>query len=108
MLRSVPVSSHSFGRQSCNGAGNGAGIEGAKVVDAFADPDRVDGEAELLGRGDHDSAARAAIELGHDEAGDAGKVAEHLDLGQSVLAGGGVEDEQNVMRRFWVESAEDP
>ena len=33
-------------------------------------------------------------------------VAEHFDLGEGILAGGRVEDEQNVVRRFRVQPAE--
>ena len=34
------------------------------------------------------------------------RLAEHLDLGKGVLAGRGVEDEEDVVRRFGVEAAE--
>ena len=53
-------------------------------------------QAELLGRGDQDAAARGAVELGHDEAGHAGHLAEHFDLGKGVLASGSVEDEEDI------------
>ena len=36
-----------------------------------------------------------------------GRLAEHLDLGKRVLAGGRVEHEQDVVRRFGIEAAED-
>ena len=52
---------------------------------------------------DQDAAARGAVELGHDQAGDAGDLAEHLDLRQRVLADGGVEHEQHRVRRAGVE-----
>ena len=35
-----------------------------------------------------------------------GALAEHLDLGKRILAGGGVEHEQDVVRRLGVEAAE--
>jgi hypothetical protein len=34
----------------------------------------VDRQAVFLGDGDQDAAARGAVELGHDEAGDAGRL----------------------------------
>ena len=36
-----------------------------------------------------------------------GALAEHLDLGKGVLAGGRIEHEQDIVRRFGVEAAED-
>src|SRR3954471_19100037 len=64
-----------------------------QIVDALADTDEMDRQPELLGDGDEEAAARGAVELGHDEAGDAGDLAEHLDLRQRVLTDGGVEHE---------------
>ena len=54
---------------------------------------------EFLRDGDQNAAARGAVELGHGEAGDADDFAENLDLGQRVLADGGVEHQQHGMRR---------
>ncbi len=47
---------------------------------------------------DEDAALGGAVELGDDEAGDAEGGAELADLGESVLAGGGVEDKEDVVR----------
>ena len=44
---------------------------------------------------------RGAVELGHDDAGDADHVAEGLGLGVRVLADRGVEHQQHRMRRRW-------
>ena len=74
-------------------------IERAQVVDPLADADRVDRQAVFLGRRDQHAAARGAVELGHDQAGDAGDFLEHLDLAERVLAGGRVEHEHDVVRR---------
>src|SRR5262245_61111131 len=46
--------------------------ERLEVIDAFADADGVDGNVEALGDGDQDAAPCRAVELGDDEAGDAG------------------------------------
>ncbi len=82
------------------------GSKGRRSSTPLADADGVDRQAELLGRGDQHAAARGAVELGHDEAGHARALAEHLDLGKRVLAGGRVEHEQDVVRRFGIEPAE--
>ena len=101
---SLVVGGHA--RQSGDGAGDGARIERAQIVDPFADADGVDRQAELLGGGDQHPAARGAVQLGHDQTGHPGQIAENLDLRQPILPGGGVEHEQDVVRRFGVEAAE--
>src|SRR5438552_12479182 len=58
------------------------GRERRQIVDALADADEMDRQFEFLREGNQDAAARGAVELGHDEAGDAGDLAEHLDLRQ--------------------------
>src|SRR5205823_2398218 len=82
-------------------------IEGAKVVDLLTDADGVNRKSELLRRGYQDATARSSVELGHDEPRHTGHLAEHLDLGKRVLTRGGVEDEEDVVRRFGIEAAED-
>ena len=70
----------------------------------------MDRQLELLGRRDQHAAARGAVELGHHQTGHAGDVAEHLDLVQCVLAGGGVEDQHRVVRggyRLFLQHAAD-
>ena len=56
-------------------------------------------QAELLGDRHQDAAARGAVELGHDEAGDAGDLAEDLDLAERVLPDGGVQHQKHGVRR---------
>src|SRR4029077_8711150 len=80
--------------------------EGAKVVDVFAHADEEERDWPLLGilgsrmrdGADH-AALRRAVELGQDEAGQAERLVERLDLRERVLPGVGVEDEQHLMRR---------
>ena len=71
-----------------------------EIVDAFADADEMHGQREFLCDRDQNAAARGAVELGHDEAGDAGDAAENLDLAERVLADRRVEHEQHGVRRF--------
>ena len=73
-------------------------VERREVIDLLADANGVDRQAELVGECDEDAALRGAVELGHDEARDVRKIAEGLDLGERVLARGGVEDEEGVVR----------
>ena len=62
-------------------------------------PMKCTGRPILRGDRHQDAAARGAVELGHDEAGDARDLAEHLDLRQRVLADRGVEHQQHRVRR---------
>src|SRR3546814_11859472 len=78
----------------------------AKVVDRLADADRVDRQAVPLGRGDEDAAARGAVALGHDEAGDPRDLAEYVDLRHRILPRRRLEDEQHVVRRRGVAADE--
>src|SRR5580704_16469175 len=73
------------------GAGKFVRRERRQIVDALADADEMYRHFKLLGDGDQNAAAGGAVELGHDEAGDADELAENLDLRQRVLADGGVE-----------------
>ena len=73
--------------------------KGLKIVNALADPDGMHRQPVLGGDGDQDAAAGGAVELGHDEAGDAGALAEDVDLGERVLAGGGIEHQEHGVRR---------
>src|SRR6056297_1881612 len=57
-----------------------------EIVDALADADIMHRQGELVGQRHEDAAARRAVELGHDEAGYAGGLAEDLDLRERVLA----------------------
>ncbi len=81
------------------GIDEGLGIEGEDVFDFFADAGKADRKAEFVGDGDHDAAFGGAVELGKDDAGDTGGFGEEPGLLQTVLAGGGIDDEQGLVRR---------
>jgi len=67
-------------------------------LDTLADPHEMHRQAVFLGDGNKNAAARRAVELGHGKTGHAGHVAEHLYLGERVLADGGIEHEQHRVR----------
>src|SRR3990170_4440232 len=81
-------------------------IERLEIVETFADG--VDGKLEALGDGHKDAAARRAVELGHHDPGDARDLLEDLDLIERVLPGGGVEHEDDTVRRSRVELLQHP
>jgi hypothetical protein len=66
----------------------------------------VDRQAILLGGGHQHAAARGAVQLGHDQAGDARHILEDLDLLERVLPVGGIEHEDHIVRRLGVEAAQ--
>ena len=66
-------------------------------------PMKCTGRPNLAAMRDQDAAARGAVELGHDEPGDAGDLVEDLDLRQRVLSDGGVEHQQHRVRRAGVD-----
>src|SRR5581483_1785869 len=82
-------------------AGDGARevvrVERLEIVDPFADANGVDRQFEAFGDGDQNPAARRAVELGDDEAGDARDLLEDLDLIERVLTRGGVEHEDHAV-----------
>ena len=49
------------------------GIEGQQVVHLLADADVADGQVQLARDGHHDAALGGAVELGENDAGDAGR-----------------------------------
>src|SRR5262245_61083526 len=81
--------------------------ERLEIVDAFADADGVDGNLKALSDGDQDAAPRRAVELGDDEAGDARDLLEDLDLRERILARGGIEHEDDAVRRGVVDLLQD-
>src|SRR3990170_3233281 len=83
-------------------------IERLEIIETFADADGVDGKLEALGDGHKDAAARRAVELGHHDPGDARDLLEDLDLIERVLPGGGVEHEDDAVRRSRVELLQHP
>ena len=54
----------------------GLGLERAQVGGGFAEPDVADRQAELACQREHHAALGGAVELGHDQAGDADDLAE--------------------------------
>ena len=62
------------------GVDEGAAVEGEDVFDLFADADVEDGELEFGGDGEDDAALGGAVELGEDDAGDAGGFGEEAGL----------------------------
>src|SRR5580700_5482155 len=73
------------GIQPDDGAGEIVGREWRQILDALADADEVHRHGEFLGDGDENAAAGGAVELGHDQAGDADRFAENVHLGERVL-----------------------
>lgn len=79
----------------------GAAFEELEVAEVFAGTDEARGDAELFLDGDDDAAFAAAIELGDDEAGEAGGFLEDAGLGDGVAAGGGVDNEEALVGGRW-------
>src|SRR5579862_557254 len=77
----------------------GLWVEGDEVVDLFTGADETDWEIQFVGDGDDDAALGGAVEFGEHDSCDAGVAPEFAGLVQAVLAGGGVEDEEHVVRR---------
>ena len=71
-------------------------VERQQVLRLLPHPDEPDRDAELLLDREHDAALRGRVELGQDDARQADRVVERLRLGEAVLAGGGVEDEEGL------------
>ncbi len=85
----------------------GIGVKRLKVVQSFADADEFDRQVHGLADGDDDASLGGAIELGQDHAGAADALGEHLGLADCVLAVGGVDDEQDFVRRAGDQSLDD-
>ena len=79
------------------GVDEGFAVEGEDVFEFFADAGVDDGEFELGGDGEDDAAFGGAVELGEDDAGDAGGFGEEAGLGEAVLAGCRVHDEEGLV-----------
>ena len=77
-------------------------VERCQVVRAFTQADELDGNAELLLDSDHDAALCGAVELGQHDTGDVHDIAEDLRLNHTVLAGGRVDNEQNLGDRSFL------
>src|SRR5690348_4839761 len=79
------------------------GFEHLQVIFAFADANEVNGKAEARGERNQDAALGGSVELGHHESCQRNGGREGLDLGEGILSGGGVEHEENRVRRGVVE-----
>ena len=75
----------------------GGTVEGDDVFDLFADARVNHWELEFGGDGEDDAALGGAVELGEDDAGDAGGFGEEAGLGEAVLPGSGVHDEEGLV-----------
>src|SRR6266568_8800258 len=82
-----------------DGGGEIARHERLEIIDPLADSDAMHRQPKSFRDRHQDAAARRAVELGHHEPGHAGGFREFIDLGQRILADGGVEHEQHRMRR---------
>ncbi len=82
-------------------------VERAQIGGLFAGADGVDGEFEGVGQRHDDAGAGAAVELCHDQAGEVDHFFKGFDLADRVLADGGVQREQDRVRRAGVDFADD-
>ena len=74
-------------------------IERTQILQRLADPDQLDRDAELVGDRERDAALVGAVELGEDDARDVDGLAEQLRLTKAVLARGGVDGHERLVRR---------
>jgi len=81
-----------------HGVDEGAAVEGNEIVDLLADAGVEDRQLQLGSDGEDDASFGRAIELGEDDTGDASGLGEETRLLQPVLAGGGVHDEEGLVR----------
>src|SRR5579864_5597266 len=79
----------------------GLGVEGDEVVDLLAGAYETDGEIQFVGDGDYDAAFGGAVEFSEDDTRDSGVAPEFTGLIEAILAGGGVEYEEHIVRRAW-------
>ena len=63
-------------------------MEGHEIVDALAHADIFDRDLQAVRHGDHDAALGSTVQLGQNDAGNAGDLLELPRLDQTVLAGG--------------------
>ena len=90
------------------GAGERFGAEGFQIFGCLTNANEMDWQAVRFGNGDEHTALGCAVELGHDEAGDACRLAERLDLRERVLANRRIQYEDDIMRRGGVEFLHHP
>src|ERR1700722_11764934 len=82
-----------------DGVDEGGRLERGHVVGAFAEADQLDRHAQFPLDGDDNAALGGPVKLGQDDPGDVYRLGEHAGLPEPVLAGGGVEDEQDLIHR---------
>src|SRR5712664_2377440 len=75
------------------------GVERNHIVDLLSSADETNGQAQLARNGDDDAAFRGAVKLGEDDAGNIDGGSEFASLRKTVLTGGGVENQQDIMGR---------
>ena len=88
----------------------GLRLEGLEVVDTFAETDELDRQFEVVLDGQDHAAAGRAVEFRQHDTGDLTDVHEFLRLGDSVLAGGRVQDQEDFpvgVRQFAVDDLVD-
>src|SRR5436190_11016867 len=73
-------------------------VEGAQVLERFADPDQLDGDPQLAGDRKRDAALRGAVELGQNDAVDGHRLGEELGLAHPVLPRRRVDRQQRLVR----------
>jgi hypothetical protein len=84
------------GKQSVN---KRFAVEGLKVVDLFSNTDKPDRDFQLITDRKHDPSFCGAVELGQYYPCHIDRCRELFDLLQRILAGCGIQDKQNLMRR---------
>ena len=77
--------------------GEALGVEGPQVLDALTQTHILHGDLEGVGDGHGDAALGTAVQLGEDDARDAGGLPELLGLDEAVLSGGGVQHQQSLL-----------
>src|SRR4051794_17890657 len=73
-------------------------VERAQVLELLARPDELDRQPEFPGDGERDATLGGAVELGQHDAADVDRLGEQARLAQPVLAGGGVDGQQDLVR----------
>src|SRR5687767_13127405 len=73
-------------------------MEDGQVGSFFSQADELDRDGELLADGYDHASFGGAVELGQDDAGAFGGFGEAFGLAERVLPGGGVEDQQHLVR----------
>src|SRR5207244_3494474 len=76
-----------------------AAVEEREVLDLLAGADEARGELQLVANGDDDAAFSRAVELRADDPGEVRGGVKFARLREGVRAGGGVHDEERLVRR---------